>query len=139
MRPPFFSVDCHQANLQPNLLLFNFPLRFNPIPTFLEITFDCTLSFSKRVSSLKAKFFLRLKALRFISASSWDPSKKSISLFCIKLFFGLCSLMLHPDCFLFLALPTLPNRNVFTEWLVAPPPAVFRPAIPTSLLPHESF
>ena len=100
MRPPFFSVDCHQANLQPNLLLFNFPLRFNPIPSFPEITFDCTLSFSKRVSSPKAKFFLPLMALRFISASSWDPSKKSISLFCIKLFFGPFSLMLHPDCFL---------------------------------------
>ena len=47
---------------------------------FLGVTFDRTLSFSKHVSSLKAKFFPRLKALRCISASSWGPSKESLSL-----------------------------------------------------------
>ena len=75
----FFSVDPHQANLQPNLLLLGSRLRSNPTPTFLGVTFDCTLSFSKHVSSLKAKFFPRLKALRCISASSWSPSKESLS------------------------------------------------------------
>ena len=74
-----FSVDPHQANLQPNLLLLGSRLRFNPTPTFLRVTFDRTLSFSKHVSSLKAKFFPRLKALRCISASSWGPSKESLS------------------------------------------------------------
>ena len=68
---PFFSVDPHQANLQPNLLLLGSRLRFNTTSTFLGVTFDCTLSFSKHVSSLKAKFFPRLKALRCISASWW--------------------------------------------------------------------
>ena len=72
-------MDPHLANLQPNLLLLSSRLRFNPTPTFLEITFDCTLSFSKYVSSLKAKFFPRLKALRCICASSWRPSKESLS------------------------------------------------------------
>ena len=43
----FFSVDLHQAILQPNLLLFNSHLRFNPTPTFLGVTFDRTLSFFK--------------------------------------------------------------------------------------------
>ena len=76
----FFSVDPHQANLQPNLLLLSSRLRFNPTPTFLGVTFDRTLSFSKHVSLLKAKFFPRLKALRCISASSWGPSKESLSL-----------------------------------------------------------
>ena len=76
----FFPVDPHQANLQPNLLLLGSRLRFNPTPTFLGATFDRTLSFSKHVSSLKAKFFPRLKALRCISASSWGPSKESLSL-----------------------------------------------------------
>ena len=71
----YFSVDPHQANL----LLLGSRLRFNPTPTFLGVTFDCTLSFSKHVSSLKAKFFPRLKALRCISASSWGPSKESLS------------------------------------------------------------
>ena len=75
----FFSVDPHQANLQPNLFLLGSRLRFNPTPTFLGVTFDRTLSFSKHVSSLKAKFFPRLKALRCISASSWGPSKESLS------------------------------------------------------------
>ena len=76
----FFSVDPHQANLQPNLLLLNSHFRFNPTPTFLEVTFDRTLSFSKHVSLLKAKFFPCLKALRCISASSRGPSKESLSL-----------------------------------------------------------
>ena len=71
-----FSVDPHQANLQPNLLLLGSHLRFNPTSTFLGVTFGRTLSFSKHVSSLKAKFFPRLKALRCISVLSWGPSKE---------------------------------------------------------------
>ena len=76
----FFSVDPHQANLQPNLFQLGSRIRFNPTPTFLGVTFDRTLSFSKHVPSLKAKFFPHLKALRCISASSWGPSKESLSL-----------------------------------------------------------
>ena len=64
----FFKVDLHQANLQPNLLLLGSRLHFN-----------CTLPFSEHVSSLKAKIFPHLKALHCISASSWGPSKKSLS------------------------------------------------------------
>ena len=75
----FFSVDPHQANLQPNLFLLGSHLRFNSTPTFLGVTFDRTFSFSKHVSSLKAKFFPRFKALRCISVSSWGPSKESLS------------------------------------------------------------
>ena len=73
-------MDPRQANLQPNLLLLGSRLRFNPTPTFLGVTFDRTLSFFKPVSSLKAKFFLRPKVLRCISASSWGPSKESLCL-----------------------------------------------------------
>ena len=76
----FFSVDPHQANLQPNLFLLGSRLRFNPTPTFVGGTFDRTLYFSKHLSSLKDKFFPRFKALRCISASSWGPSKKSFFL-----------------------------------------------------------
>ena len=94
----FFSVDPHQANLQPNLLLLGSRLRFNPTPTFLGVTFDRTLSFSKHVSSLKAKFFPHLKALRCISASSCGPSKESL---CVLYKSFLRSLLtLHPDGFL---------------------------------------
>ena len=73
-----FSVDPHQANLQPILLLLGSRLRFNPTLTLLGVTFNRTPSFSKHVSSLKAKFLRRLKALRCISASSWGPSKESL-------------------------------------------------------------
>ena len=90
------SVDPHQPNLQTNLLLLGSRLCFNPTPTFLGVTFDHTLSFSKHVSSLKAKFFPRLKALCCISASSWGPSKKS----CLNLFFGPFLLSLHPNGYL---------------------------------------
>ena len=93
------SVDPYQAYLLPNLRLFNSRLRFNLTPTFLGVILDGSHSFSKHVSSLKAKFFPRLKALRCISASSWCPSS-SLYLFCIKLFFGPFSLMLHPHGFL---------------------------------------
>ena len=72
-------MDPNQANLQPNLLPLGSRLRFNPTLTFLEVTFERTLSLSKHVSLLKAKFFPRLKALCCISASSWGPSKQSLS------------------------------------------------------------
>ena len=72
-------MNLHQANLQPNLLLLGSHLHFNPTPTFLKVSFDFSLSFSKHVSSLKTKFFPRLKALRCSSASSWGPSKESLS------------------------------------------------------------
>ena len=94
----FFLVDSHQVHLQLNLLLPNSHLRFNPTIIFHGVTFDRTLSFSKHVSSLKAKFFPRHKALRCISAS-WGPSKES-PLFCINLFFGPFSHMPEPNGFL---------------------------------------
>ena len=97
-RPPFFSVDSHQANL----LLLGSRLRFNPTPTFLGVTLYRTLSFSKHISSLKAKFFLRLKALRCISASSWGPSKESLFLLC-KSFLRSLLTYASPEWFPFLS------------------------------------
>ena len=118
----FFLVDFHQANLQLNLLLLGSHLRFNPTPTFLGVTFDYTLSFSKHASSLKAKLFPRLKALRCISASSWGPSKESFSLL-YKSF--LRPLLTHASP----ELVILPNWNPSTERPVAPSPAASRPPI----------
>ena len=69
----------HQANLQPNLILFSSHLCFNPTPIFLGFTFDCTLSFPKHISSLKAKFFPHLKALCCIFAFSLPPFMESLS------------------------------------------------------------
>ena len=83
----FFSVDLHQANLQLKLLLLGSRLRFNLTSAFLGVTFDRSVCFSKHVSSLKVKFFPRLKALLCISASSWAPARSPF-LFCINLFFG---------------------------------------------------
>ena len=98
----FFSVDPHQTNLQPNLLLLGSRLHFNPTPTFLGVTFDRTLSFTKHVSSLKAKFFPRLKALRCISASSWGPSKESLSVL-YKSFLRSLLIYASPEWFPFLS------------------------------------
>ena len=50
------------------------------IPLQLFLGSPLTFSFSKHVSLLKAKFFPHLKALCCISASSWGPSKESVSL-----------------------------------------------------------
>ena len=109
----FSSVDPHQANLQPNLLLLGSRLRFNPTLTFLGVTFDRTLSFSKHVSSLKAKFFPRLRALRCICASSWGPSKESLSVL-YKSFLRSLLTYASPGWFPFL------SATNFTK-LVAPP------------------
>ena len=116
----FFSVDPHQANL----------LLFTPF-----LPFHCHTNFSlghlqphfflEHVSSLKAKFFLRLKALRCISTFSWGSSKEYHSLLC-KAFLRLA---LHPDGFLFLALPALPCWNASTERPVAPSPAASRSSL----------
>ena len=76
----FFSVYLHQANLQPNLLLFNFRLRFNPTSNFPEVNFDRTLSFSKDLSSLQAKFFSMSQGLTLYLCFFMGPSKESISL-----------------------------------------------------------
>ena len=75
----FFSVDPHQANLKSHFLLLGSRLRFNSTPNFSRGHLRPHSFFSKHVSSLKAKFFPRLKALRCISASSWDPTKESLS------------------------------------------------------------
>ena len=102
----FFSVDPHQTNLEPNLFLLGSRLRFSPTSTFLGVTFDRTLFFSKHVSSLKAKFFPRLKVLRCISASSWDPSKECLS-FLYKAFLRSLVTYASPGWFPFLSATNL--------------------------------
>ena len=95
----FFSVDPHQASLQPNFLLLCFRLRFNLIATFLGVTFDRTLSFFKHVSSLKAKFF-HVSRHYTVSPLHHGGPLRSPSLFCTNFFFGPFSPTLPPDGFL---------------------------------------
>ena len=122
-------MDPHQANLQPNLLL-NFCLHFNPTPTFLGVTFDRTRSFSEIVSSLKAKFFPRLKALRCISASSWGPAKESPSVnsFSVvyKVFLRPLLTYASPGWFPFLSVTNISNWNASTKRVVLPSLAASR-------------
>ena len=66
---------------------------------FLGSSSTALFPFSKHVSSLKAAFFPHFKSLRCISASSWGPSKESLSLL-YKTFLCSFSPMLHPDGFL---------------------------------------
>ena len=104
-------MDPHQANL----LLLGSRLRFNPTPTFLGVTFDRTLSFTKHVSLLKAKFFPRLKALRCISAFSWGPSKESLSVL-------YKSFSLVPSHLCFTRMVSFPKRYQSYQ-VVRPPPS----------------
>ena len=129
----FISADPHQANLQLYLLLLNSGFLFNPTPTFFGVKFDRTLSFFEYVSSLKAKFFPRLKVLRRISASLWGPCKESLSL-PYKAFLQPLFTCASPGWLPFLALPLSPNWNASTEWLIAPSPAASHLSYPTS--PH---
>ena len=78
MRPPCSQWIPTKLTSNPTLSYSALASVLIPLPTFLGVTFDCTLSFSKHVSSLKARFFPQLKALRCISASSWGPSKESL-------------------------------------------------------------
>ena len=107
-------MDPHQANLQPNLLLLGSRLHFNPTTTFLGVTFNRIFSFSKHVSSLKAKFFPHLKALRCIFTFSWDPSKGFLSVL-YKSFF--CSLLTHasPGWFPFLSVTNFTKLEHFHQ------------------------
>ena len=107
-------MDPHQANLQPNLLLLGSRLSFNPTPTFLGVTFDRTLSFSKLVSLLKATFFPRLKALRSIAASSWAPSKESLSVL-YKFFLRSLFTYALPGWFPFLSATNLTKLECFHQ------------------------
>ena len=76
-----FSTDTSQASLQPQLFLDGSLLPFKSNPTFLGVTFDRTLSFRPHVSSLRAKFLPRLKALKAVASASWGPSKESLASF----------------------------------------------------------
>ena len=135
-------MDPHQANLQPNLLLHGSRLRFNPTPTFLGVIFDRTLSFSKHVSSLKAKFFPRLKALRCISACSWGPSKESLSVL-YKSFLQLLLTYASPGWFPFLSATNFTKlerlhraaSRAITGCLLSPP--IFLLLIEASLSPLQ--
>ena len=73
-----------------------------PLQLFLGSPLFIFLSLTKHVSSLKAKFFPRLKALRCISASSWDPSKESLSVL-YKSFLRLLLTYVSPGWFPFLS------------------------------------
>ena len=74
----FFSLDPYQSRIQPSLYILNTPLKFNPHPTFLSVTFDRTLSFKHHVLSLRKKFHSRFRAFRSIASASWGPSKESL-------------------------------------------------------------
>ena len=71
VRPPFFQWIPTKLTTSP-ISSYSTPASVSTtlrlgVETFLGVTFEHTLSFSKHVSSLKAKFFPRLKALRCIS------------------------------------------------------------------------
>ena len=74
----FISLDPYQSRIQPSLYILNTPLKFKHHPTFLDVTFDRTLSFKHHVLSLRKKFHSRFRAFRSIASASWGPSKESL-------------------------------------------------------------
>ena len=123
MKPPSRCIPI-KIIFQHHFLPINSTLLFNPTPTFLGITFDRTLSFLSMCFCWRPSSFLVsrpytvslllhrapfMSLLSFVQSSSSSPSP-----------------MLHPDGFLFLALP---SWSAFTIRLVAPSPAAFRPPI----------
>ena len=70
------------------------------------MTFNRSGSFSKHVSSLKAKLFPRLKALGCVSSSSWGPSKESLSLL-FKAFLRSLLTYASPGWYPFLSVTTI--------------------------------
>ena len=70
----FFSLDSYQSHIQPSLHILNTPLKFNPHPTFLGVTFDCT-PLSNFVLSLQKKFHSRFRAFRSIASAPGGHQK----------------------------------------------------------------
>ena len=120
----FFSQWTSSKLTSSPTSFFIFCLRFNPTPTFLGVTFDYTLSFSKHVSSLKAKFFPHLKALRCISASTWCSFKESLSVLYKGFLQPLHLCFTRIVSFVNVTNRLSPKWNAFTERLVAPSPAI---------------
>ena len=78
----FFSLDPYQSRTQPSLYILNTPLKFNPYPTFLVVTFDRTLSCKHQILSLQKKFHSRFRAFHSIASASWGPLKESLCTLC---------------------------------------------------------
>ena len=100
----FSSIDPHQATFQPLLNLLSIHLSFNPIPKFLGVTFDRTLSFGAHVQSLCSKFCPRNKAFRSIATAPWGPTKESLFLL-YKAFVQSVLSYAYPEWFPFLCNP----------------------------------
>ena len=103
MRSPFSQWIPTRLTSSPTSSYSAPPHRFSLTLTFLGVSFKRTLFFSKHVSSLKAKFFPRLKALRCISASSWGPPKESLFVL-YKYFLRPLLTYASPGWFLFLSI-----------------------------------
>ena len=74
----FFSLNPSNHVYNPLLCILNTPLKFNPHPTFLGVTFHRTLSFKHQVLCLRKKFHSRFRTFRSIASASWGPSKESL-------------------------------------------------------------
>ena len=123
----FFSADSHQANLQPHLFSF---------PASVSIPLQLPLGSPSIVLFLFLNMYPRSKPSSFsvsrpcaVSLRRHGVPLKSSCLFCIMLFFGPFSHMLHPYGFLCLELPAKPNWNAFTERLVTPSSAASHPLL----------
>ena len=106
MRPPSFLWISTKLTSSPTSSYLA-PISVSiPLQLFLGSPLTALFPFSRHLSSLKAKFFSRLKALRCISASSWGPSKESLS-FLYKSFLRSLLTYASPGWFPFLSATNL--------------------------------
>ena len=98
----FFSVDPHQANLQPNLL-YSAPASVSIQPQlFLGSPSTAIFPFLNMYLCWRPNSSLVSRPYA-VSLLPHGAPIRSPSLFCINLFFGPFSFMFHPDGFLFLS------------------------------------
>ena len=114
------AVNPHQANLQPQLFLFNSLLCFNPTLLFLWLLSTEHFLFLHMYLCVRPNSSL---VSRSYATSLLPRVASSRSPFFIKLFSGPFSLALHPDDFYF---STLLSSNAFNKQPVGQPPAFSR-------------
>ena len=74
----FFSTSSNEARWTPTISINDAPIVHNPTPTFLGVTYDRTLSFSKHADNTAFKMNKRCNALRALSGTDWGWHRRSL-------------------------------------------------------------
>ena len=75
-----FTTWTKEASWRPSVTLHGHTLQYAEAPTFLGVTFDWKLSFTKHVDKLKKKLAPRINTLRCLTGKSWGSQKEDLRL-----------------------------------------------------------